>query len=1215
MSSTTDSNQSKPKGASESKSAPASSSDSTSTKPTSNPDRATEVKINANADTDTHTDAKVEGKTIINASTPSTDTDVDLDDSHMSISEEDSQQSVNDNEDEKEKEFDNNSSSKDLSVPGSTDAKVAATNADVDDDANGNRKDEANGNNCSNNKSAVQMNDKESVNGDNNVKSKIGSSNSKAEVADPKDASNESESEAKSETKAKVEAENLEIVTKSTADGDDMDISDDAETPEGEKSKIEPASESPITSIASASATTEKENTSTTINEEETKKKESLKRKVDHYVEHEKDKNIKNSDGSDYAASSISRSNIEDSQNVNDALERHKKIARLQSPKTTESKPQSPSSGERVVEISASESKYDGRTSLEQSVDANSVAGDNTDADVDGNKTESIRRIQSTAKDRTMAEEKKQPDRRYDDKESMEINGTNAMDIDQETIEEMPECDAAFRSMVKLSPIPNAKPLPKLTYKEFAQLEAALQIGDKYATYTEHHTWREDWNGNLQLVDKELIMNREDLIQNPEAKKVTMHFCDWVAKLARHGDDFIAVRLLFSFIFNIKGTPPMAKRILAYNIQRPASSVAERLQFVMDASRRISYDPTVLNQDGWTTAKSDVPDGHTGGSYLIGRRVFWHGYEALVIAFVRDEDIGDLWKCFWIEDQDTFDLEADELQEGMKKWEKKIAKRRVTNSLVSKNRPSIRYEANRNFSISGIEDGIILARSYKSKSARPWPARVMHVTEIKALGAQLTGSRRSSVKNEIHVVFLAPFWNGERAGSTPGVPTATSQYATGPLFELETIDVSNDTIQKYQYGRSDKATLSITDLQSEFNFLGLPKAAFPRFLDAHRMAMALKLYANKENRKRRHMTAIDAEATASLTETHPLSIKTFSFPDALLNLPFGYILSKFPDLATHSKEDGAGCEEPVMQLQFMLDSLIPPRCFNVDTNIPSSQRWETPVKRNVQPLSIPDSRGFTPTISPPLNASLRRTSEADSSMLWDSSSFASSYLINQIQPSPDGKLSPLHTLYEQLERLVKNLNKMVIALEEGTTSNLDMRREKLASIIVQCMTVKGHCEDFLFSAELPKEFNRHNIIIEWRKTCERIYKRAIVRLGHVASGNGVMAVLTDSRCNEHITANGSFERAVRLPAALKGAKNAGVGSRPSLPLISKIEDLYLRLAEETILPMAHKTSYLKRMKTKISNLAKDAKGVPLTDGSDGEGGEDTSKFLVHHNVA
>lgn len=773
--------------------------------------------------------------------------------------------------------------------------------------------------------------------------------------------------------------------------------------------------------------------------------------------------------------------------------------------------------------------------------------------------------------------------------------------------DQIAECDPAFRSMVNLDPVPDAPPIKKPSPREVAQLELSLQIGDKFSDHSEDTTWREDWNGNLQLLDKDIVMNRDDLVQNAGAKVMTMQFCDWVAKLARHSDDFIGIKLLFRFVYHMKGTPSMAKRILAYSIECPTGSVSERLQLIMDASRRISYDPTVLTQDGWRTVKADAPDGHTGGSYLIGRRIIWHSFEAIVIAFVRDEDIGDLWKCLWTEDLDTFDLEADELQEGMKKWERKVAKRKAASSAPTTKapRPSVRFEASRHFSVEGIEDGIILAKSYKSKGGQPWPARVMHVTEVKALGIQ-QGSRRSSSKNEIHVVFLSPFWNG---GAVAGIPTATSQYATGPLFELETIDVSDRTIQKYPFS-TDDGSLSITNLRQQFKFLGLPKAAFPRFLDSHRLAVALKNYASKESKKN-SQGAIDADATASLTDTHPLSIKTFSFPDALLNVPFEYILSKYPDpvrvRASRSLiEDDTEVKEPIMQLHGILASITPPNCWNENPGM-SSACPETPVKKT-QPLSLPDSKGLTPTMSPALNASKRIYSESDKKTLWNVDSFASSYLLEYITAAKDGDVSPLHSLYSGLEKLVKNLNRMVIESEETNVQNLEARKEKLASLLVQCLTMKGQREEDLYSIAIPATYDKDKIVREWRKACERIFKRAIVRLGHVDAGNRVTAVLTDSRCNEHITASGSFERAVRLPAAVKGAKNAGAGSSASIPIITKIEDNYLSLVEDRILPMAHKGSYLKRMKKKISALARDAKGVPLTDDSDGEGGEDTSKF-------
>ena len=148
----------------------------------------------------------------------------------------------------------------------------------------------------------------------------------------------------------------------------------------------------------------------------------------------------------------------------------------------------------------------------------------------------------------------------------------------------------------------------------------------------------------------------------------------------------------------------------------------------------------------------------------------------------------------------------------------------------------------------------------------------------------------------------------------------------------------------------------------------------------------------------------------------------------------------------------------------------------------------------------------------------------------------------------------------------------------------------------------------MFANDLPKDYNRRNLILEWRKACERIYKKATIKMGNAGVGNGVTAIITDSRCNQHLTANGSFERAVRLPAAIRGAKKAGAGTNENMPLITKVDEFYMELAEKKILPKAHKAEYLKRMKDKIAALPPDAKGVPLTDDSEGEGGEDTSKF-------
>lgn len=122
---------------------------------------------------------------------------------------------------------------------------------------------------------------------------------------------------------------------------------------------------------------------------------------------------------------------------------------------------------------------------------------------------------------------------------------------------------------------------------------------------------------------------------------------------------------------------------------------------------------------------------------------------------------------------------------------------------------------------------------------------------------------------------------------------------------------------------------------------------------------------------------------------------------------------------------------------------------------------------------------------------------------------------------------------------------------------------------------------------------------DWRRCCERIYKHINVGLG----SNGKSWVITDSRCNLHLTSSECFERAVRLPAALKGARQA----KGNVEIIHSVEDEYLILAENDIIIRAHTMPYIQRIKKRCMAAPED-QVVALTDDSDGNGGEDTSKL-------
>jgi acetoin utilization deacetylase AcuC-like enzyme len=98
-------------------------------------------------------------------------------------------------------------------------------------------------------------------------------------------------------------------------------------------------------------------------------------------------------------------------------------------------------------------------------------------------------------------------------------------------------------------------------------------------------------------------------------------------------------------------------------------------------------------------------------------------------------------------------------------------------------------------------------------------------------------------------------------------------------------------------------------------------------------------------------------------------------------------------------------------------------------------------------------------------------------------------------------------------------------------------------------------------------------------------------------------VITDSRCNLHITSSECYERPVRLPAALKAVRQVS----GNIHIIDAVDDKYLQLAENDIILRAHQKSYIRRFKSRCLAATHDAI-VSLTEDSEGKGGEDTSKW-------
>jgi len=725
-----------------------------------------------------------------------------------------------------------------------------------------------------------------------------------------------------------------------------------------------------------------------------------------------------------------------------------------------------------------------------------------------------------------------------------------------------------------LEPIPDKLPeLPRLNSSEFAELERELQI-------TFEDGWKEDWHSNLLLFDKEVVVNKEEIKNTPRIKELRCAF----SELEEEEQCFRNICLLLFHVYHLVDTPPMAKRVLAHSfIRNSANSYEERLQNIFDAIRRVSYDPVVLHQNGWIVLKAPVPENPAGGSHLIGRKIIWDKFEAVIVAFVKDEHLGDLWKARWMEDDVTFDLEAEEVLQAIKKYQKKQAKLQavVSSKAAAGGRSALSTGFGKN-GLPGAEHGIILAMS-GAQGARHgvlWPARIMHPGEAEGMG--LIG-RKTTKKSMVHVYFIAPYWNGNAARPKKG-PASLSGcdeefFSSGDLFSIELVDANSETMRPYPHKNTD-----IRLLRGSFSFFGLPNAAFPRYVDAHRLAAALKQYAANVLSKK---TGGNGSGKTYSEDSHLLMRGAPSFPREVLDMSYNYILSTMPKYEGGVvKSSGDDEVESCINIQGILSTMQYPNCTMQYPNC-------TTISENNDGASSKENGENVTTTS---NSTIAAVSDVvfSDGKEWKVEDFLGKSLSNVIPAKNEENV--------QINPLGQNLRLMLLDLINRISKVATLtNRTGVNKVLYQCLLYKTQGEALLLSAE--NIANKNLMTKDWRKTCEKIFKKIVLQFSTDAFGKGITAVLTDSNCNRHITASNSYERAVRLPAAIRGAKKAGAG-QSGIPLLMFVNKDYIQLAEK-VLPLCHSGPYLKRIKAKIAALPSDARGVPLTDDSDGEGGEDT----------
>jgi len=706
------------------------------------------------------------------------------------------------------------------------------------------------------------------------------------------------------------------------------------------------------------------------------------------------------------------------------------------------------------------------------------------------------------------------------------------------------------------------RPLKALSNSEKLELERLFGMDKGLNKWDD-----DDWVGVVALAEAD--------VKNPDARHGEKTKPRTLIGWAENGKK--SLKLLYNLIRHVsnhKKTPNQAKKILS-------NADPKSIESLRDAIGRLSIDPLVLRQDGWTTVKASTPEGASGGAYRIGEKVIWQGYEGVVIAFVHDAYMGDLWKAMWIEDFSTFDMELEELNEARKKYERKKQPRNQSgdkkasssaNSDLS--RRSGRNVSTADFQVEGIEHGIVLATSY-ARGARHgvfWPARVMHASELR--GSQ---NKRNN-RQKVDVVFLAPYWNSDplaaggrrtEAFSDSIARHGDSLFSSGPLFEIESINADDECIQRYPYDAD--TGLDIDELRTSFKFSGLPKAVFSRFLDSHRLALSLKTYSQNELKS---TGPSDIHRTsAGLLEGHPLSAQTPIFPSAVLHLPFDHILSQLPhpeqEISAIAYKEDIGNGEPALQLGRILDSMKPP--VSLGLGGPSSS--------GVQ--ESPRGLQSTPISFEPVTNGNKEDPQDVNRFLSGCPSLQS--LLSETSPT-----SML---------LKNNLNGLVSIIPSSAVHQLQEKeqKKKMTRLLYKIWIVmKAQGENLISSLKQEASLK------EWRRCCERIYKHFNSGYESFQCESGLSAIITDSRCNLHLTSGECFERPVRIPAAMKGIKQA----TGNIQIVDVVSDKYLELAENDIILRAHKKSYVARIKKRCLTATQDAV-IALTEDSDGNGGHDT----------
>ena len=668
----------------------------------------------------------------------------------------------------------------------------------------------------------------------------------------------------------------------------------------------------------------------------------------------------------------------------------------------------------------------------------------------------------------------------------------------------------------------------------------------------------------------------------------------------------------FAHIMTLDDMPVMAQRILTEAAVRESTTATEKYNYMVVAVHRTLFDKDVLREDNWLTEPALPPtepeedengnavrDQNPLGTHYIGKKVWWERSEAIVLAFIRDADIGDLWKIKWVDEADTCDLEHGELMKGLRAWDKRAERKRKAGSDEPGGSSGYQFKKSKartgdpDYVVPGIEGGIVFACSLhpEARSDVFWPARIMHYEERKGMLA-LSSSKKKNQAVSVNVVFFAPYWTSSAVHA--------SGYAFAPSsFHFESVDANKKMIQKYPH---ETDHLDIEQLRMNFALTGLAKNHFKCYVDAHRLALAFKKFGASIDSPAASTNQPQLQEVASLSNCHIMSLKTPLFPTGLLDLPWTYILSR---LDVPSMTAGSNGKEPILNLRGMLNSMEHPFSSSPG-GAADNEGVGDGVRANSRSGDASEGKPTSPEAVPLVKGPIQ-------SLKMDM--FINGHLHNcmtKVDDMSDNHCPPeMQMLGYEFVKVLDFCNVFISfklnSMKEEKEIDADVAASYLKRLLSDILLIKGRGEDAIVNV-----FDRTSLrklrpyLWGWRKACEQLFSYMRRVFSSKTIGIGVCTILTDKMCSTHLTASGSMERSVRLPAALKGARNAGAGVTGDFQVQHTAEENWVDLAINKVLPMVHEKRYISRLAEKVKNIKDDnERGVPLTDDSDGKGGDDT----------